>query len=260
MQKTVANTKLKTCDIDVGNVPRHVAIILDGNGRWAGLRRQSRSHGHRKGAARVFEIVKAAGEFGIEALTLYAFSEENWQRPVIEVTALMNLLYEFLREWRQELRKHKVRIKVIGDMARLPKISRELLGDMLGDRERDYQMTLTLALSYSGRSEIVGACKEIVEQVLSGQVRQADITEGIVNNALQTDGLPDLDLLIRTGGELRISNFLLWQLAYAELYFTPVFWPDFGRQHLVAAIKAFQRRQRRFGQVAEVREIGKGAL
>ena len=222
-------------------VPRHVAIIMDGNGRWAEARGLPRVLGHREGSEAVRAVTRAARRIGVEALTLYAFSSENWQRPDEEVGALMSLLAEFLESERAEMMRNGIRLNAIGDLDRLPTDVREKLASVRAETARNADMTLTLALSYGGRQEIVAAARRAA--VEKGPEFGADDLEA----ALWTAGLPELDLLVRTSGERRISNFLLWQCAYAELHFSEVLWPDFRDRELFLAIEDFQRRERRFG-------------
>jgi undecaprenyl diphosphate synthase len=222
-------------------LPRHVAIIMDGNGRWAEARNLPRVEGHRAGADAVRAVTRAARRIGLEALTLYAFSTENWGRPEPEVGALMHLLAEFLESERDEMMKNGIRLSAIGDLARLPGTVREKLGGVRAATAANRGMTLTLALSYGGRQEIVQAARR------AAAAKGASLEAEDIEAALWTAGLPELDLLVRTSGERRISNFLLWQCAYAELVFTDVLWPDFGDAELFAAITEFQARERRFG-------------
>jgi len=225
-------------------LPRHVAIIMDGNGRWAQARGLPRVAGHREGAAAVRSVTRAARRLGLEALTLYAFSMQNWSRPADEVEALMLLLVEFLEKEQQELLANAIRLNAIGDLARLPASVRDRLEAVRRATAGGQAMTLTLALSYGGREELVHAA-----QVAAASGRPID--EAAMEAGLWTHGLPDLDLLVRTSGERRISNFLLWQAAYAELYFTDTHWPAFDERELLTAVADFQARQRRFGLTAE---------
>ncbi len=234
-----------------GNLPRHIAIIMDGNGRWARRRGLPRVAGHRKAVESVRDVVEACGDLGIEVLTLYTFSVENWGRPREEVTALMSLLVETIRKEIDDLVKNNVRLITIGHLEDLPPITRESIEYGMERTRHNTGLILNLALSYGGRREIVDTVKAIARKVLNGELRPEDIDEEVVSNHLYTAGLPDPDLLIRTSGELRISNFLLWQLAYTEMYITEVLWPDFRREHLYEAIRAYQKRERRFGLVSE---------
>lgn len=236
-------------------IPRHVAIIMDGNGRWAQTRGLPRVRGHEEGAESVRAVVRAARELGVQAVTLYSFSTENWARPPQEVAALMALLRRYLVTERRELLDNGIRFQAIGEVDRLPSFVRVPLAALSAETSgRPTQMTLTLALSYGGRAEIVTAVRSIAAQVASGRLRPEQIDEPLVSRHLMTAGLPDPDLLIRTSGEMRISNFLLWQLAYAEIYVTPIAWPDFRREQLVEAFREFSARERRFGKTsAQVR-------
>lgn len=232
-------------------VPRHVAVIMDGNGRWAMARGLPRNRGHEAGADSVREIVRACGELGVEVLTLYSFSTENWFRPEDEVEALMALLERYLREELQELMDNDVRLSAIGQVHRLPKAVRMGLDAVSKMTAENKGMRLILALSYGGRMEITDAVKAIAHKVAAGELDPEDIDEGQIGANLYTADLPDPDLLIRTSGELRLSNFLLWQVAYAELYVTDIRWPDFRRPQLEDAFQAFAARQRRFGKTGE---------
>jgi undecaprenyl diphosphate synthase len=227
--------------------PRHVAVIMDGNGRWARQKGQPRVFGHRHGAERVREVVESAGQYGVEVLTLYAFSEENWLRPIEEVGAIMHLLEYYLRRERQALMEKNVRFKVIGDLTRLSPQLRNLLVETISMLDSNDGLTLNVAISYSGRAEIVRAIREIAEKASKGLLTSEEITQDLVSSHLYTGGLPDPDLLIRTSGELRISNFLLWQSAYTEFYFSDVLWPDFDRYEFNRALESFAGRERRFG-------------
>ncbi|MBX2803797.1 MAG: isoprenyl transferase [Myxococcales bacterium] len=232
-------------------IPRHVAVIMDGNGRWATERGLSRTKGHEAGAESVRVIVRACGELGIDALTLYSFSTENWARPDDEVDALMMLLATYLREERGELMENRVRLRGIGQIDRLPPHVRSLLTEAESLTEHNDGLMLTLALSYGSRAEIVDAVRSVAADVARGELSAEDIDEEVINDRLYTSGIPDPDLLVRTSGEMRLSNFLLWQLAYAELYVTDVFWPDFRRPHLEVALQAYAQRRRRFGRTDE---------
>ncbi len=232
-------------------VPQHIAIIMDGNGRWAKQKGMPRVLGHRSGVKSVREVTEAAAEIGVKYLTLYAFSTENWSRPPAEVTALMSLLVETIRGEIRDLNKNGVRLMAIGDIEALPKASYQALLDGIEKTKHNTRITLVLALNYSAKWEILRASRRLADQAVQGLIRPEDIDEKAFENALSTTGIPDPELLIRTSGETRISNFLLWQIAYAELYFTPVFWPDFGRKELYEAILSYQRRERRFGKISE---------
>lgn len=232
-------------------IPRHVAIIMDGNGRWAAQFGNGRSFGHEHGVEAVRSVVKGAGEIGIEFLTLYAFSTENWSRPKEEVDALMGLLVHAISEETDELKKSNVRLKVIGDVKSLPKNVQDKLNWSIDKLNSSTGLTLVLALSYSSKWEIVEAVKRIAEQVKLGNLDPVEIDYEMVNCYLNTSEMPDPELLIRTSGECRISNFLLWQIAYTELYFTPKLWPDFRKEDLFEAIHDFQNRERRFGKTSQ---------
>lgn len=244
-----ADLKLQEQLKSEGPLPRHVAVIMDGNGRWAADRGKPRIFGHRAGVESVRDTVRVCGELGISHLTLYTFSTENWQRPRTEVDALMQLLVHTTRREVSELLENNVQLNAIGDLDTLPQAARRELADAIEITSVNDGLVLTLAISYSGRWEIVRAAKDLAGRVASGAIRIEDVDETTFASALTTAGMPDPDLLVRTGGELRISNFLLWQLAYAELYVTPVYWPDFRRRHLYEAIRAFHERERRFGGV-----------
>lgn len=232
-----------------GNVPRHVAVIMDGNGRWARERGLPRWEGHRAGMRAVREVIEGAVEAEVEHLTLYAFSRENWERPRMEVEALMELLHEYVEKEREELREAGVRVQVFGDRERLPGSVREAVAALEADTREGDVLDLHLAISYGSRSEIVRAARRLAEQVAAGAISPCEVDDERFARELYTAEWPDPDLLIRTSGEHRISNFLLWQIAYAEMYVTPVLWPDFHRLHLFEAVLDFQRRDRRFGRV-----------
>ncbi len=247
IDNTDNNLSKQAFDIEARFVPKHVAIIMDGNGRWAKQRGLPRTEGHIKGQDSLRETLRAAAEFGVEVLTVYAFSTENWNRPQEEVDALMELLVHAVKVETPELQKEGVRLQAIGDLSRLPKQARLSLQSCIEETAKNSRIKLVLALSYSSRDEILRATKKILSE---GQQAES-LTEESISQALDTADLPELDLLIRTGGEHRISNYLLWQAAYAELYFTPTFWPDFGRQALLEAIKSYAQRERRFGKTSE---------
>ena len=241
------------------SVPRHVAIIMDGNGRWAGGRGLPRLEGHRRGAESVREVVRASGQLGVEVLTLYSFSTENWGRPGDEVAGLMALLAEYLRDELRELDDSKVRLMAIGELDRLPSFVRVLLDAAQEHTKNNTGLKLVLALSYGGRNEIVSAVRQLAHEVREGSRHPDAITAEDVAGRLYTGELPDPDLLIRTSGEMRLSNFLLWQAAYAEIYVTDVLWPDFRRPELETAIAAYASRQRRFGKTgSQVQESDAG--
>jgi undecaprenyl diphosphate synthase len=229
------------------NLPTHIAIIMDGNGRWAKERHLPRVEGHRNGVESVRAAVRASGELGVKYLTLYAFSVENWNRPKDEVDTLMKYLARFLKTEIGELNKSNVRLEVIGQIYRLPEFVQEQLRKTQAALARNNGLTLILALSYGGRTEIVEAVRGIAEKVKRGELEPAEINEQAISQHLYTRNLPDPDLLIRTSGEMRVSNFLLWQISYAELVVTPTLWPDFRRPQLCEAIEEYARRHRRFG-------------
>jgi undecaprenyl diphosphate synthase len=224
---------------------------MDGNGRWAKRRGLPRIEGHRKGADSVREVTRAARELGLEALTLYAFSSQNWDRPLEEVRMLMALLRDYLVDERDEILGNDIRLVTIGNVDRLPDFVREPLDALKADSARNKSMTLCLALSYGGRESIVDAARSLVQRVSAGEIRLQDVNELSFSEALSTSGLPALDLVIRTSGEQRLSNFLLWEVAYAELYFTDTLWPDFKRPELMEALGTYQGRERRFGLTSE---------
>jgi undecaprenyl diphosphate synthase len=232
-----------------GAIPRHVAIIMDGNGRWARERNLPRPLGHRSGMKSVREVVEGSIEAGIEVLSLFAFSQENWQRPVTEIQALMSLLEEYIAREADELAAQGVRVQVLGDLARLTPPATAAAAKLMARTAHNDRLLLNLFISYGARAEIVRAAQQLAEEVRAGRMDSADIDEDAIAERLFTAGVPDPDLLIRTSGEQRISNFMLWQVAYAELYMSPVLWPNFRRQELYAAILDFQNRDRRFGRV-----------
>ncbi len=229
------------------SLPRHVAIIMDGNGRWARRSHLPRIEGHRAGAESARVVIRTAGELGIKYLTLYAFSVENWNRPKEEVDALMKYLLHYLKSETPELNKNNVRLEVIGQTYRLPEVVQEHLKKSIATLAKNNGLTLIMALSYGGRTEIVEAARSIAQQVKAGELDPADITEQVFAQHLYTRNIPDPDLLIRTSGEMRISNFLLWQISYAELLVTPTLWPDFRKPQLYAALEEYNQRHRRFG-------------
>ncbi len=243
--------KLQDKLLEGGDIPRHIAVIMDGNGRWAKRRGMPRIAGHREGVNSVRDIVEACGQLGVHYLTLYAFSTENWSRPKDEISLLMRLLLKALRNERDRLHQNEVQLKAIGDIAKLPNDVQDELLDAIKVMQNNSGLTLILALSYSGRWDITNAIKRMAQDIRSGAIQEADINEELVARYLSTRGFPDPDLLIRTSGEVRISNFLLWQLAYSELVISEEFWPSFRRKNLYAAIAEFQKRERRFGMVSE---------
>ncbi|MBM4307933.1 MAG: isoprenyl transferase [Deltaproteobacteria bacterium] len=238
-------------EIDKEKLPRHIAIIMDGNGRWAKKKNLNRISGHIKGVDAVREVVTSCRELGIKVLTLYAFSKENWQRPKDEVAALMGLLKEYLLKEREEMLKNNIRLSAIGRLEDLPTDVLITLRETIKETEKCDGMILNLALSYGGRSEILHAVREIISDLKKGKIREDEIDMSSFSNYLWTRELPDPDLLIRTSGEFRISNFLLYQMAYTELYLTETLWPDFNREELLKAIADYQLRERRFGLTSE---------
>lgn len=233
------------------NLPNHIAIIMDGNGRWAKKQGKKRIFGHKNGSDSVKEVVKECAQIGIKNLTLYAFSTENWKRPKLEVEMLMKLLVSSLKKELKTLIKNNIRLNAIGNLNELPNSTQKELSDVIGKTKNNNRMTLTLALSYGSRDELKNVVKELCNKVKNNIISVENIDESIINNHLYTHDLPDVDLLIRTSGEHRISNFLLWQIAYAELYFTDILWPDFKKEHLLQAIMNYQNRERRFGKTSE---------
>jgi undecaprenyl diphosphate synthase len=232
-------------------LPSHIAVIMDGNGRWAKLHGKPRVFGHKNGVVSVREITEAAAELGISYLTLYAFSTENWSRPQLEVNALMALLVETIKKELNTLHKNNIRLHAIGDLSRLPEKTRSALQEAIDATSCNDRMTLILALNYSSRWEIVEAAKALAQKVRDGLISSENIDAEMFSRHLTTASVPDPELLIRTSGEYRISNFLLWQSAYAEFYFTQVLWPDFRKDDLYRAIIDFQNRERRFGKISE---------
>ncbi len=241
----------KIQDIEGSNLPKHLAIIMDGNGRWAKEQGKHRIFGHENGVKTVKTTVENCVKIGIDYLTLYTFSTENWNRPKLEVETLMRLLVSSLRKELKTFNKNNIRLNTIGNISALPSKANKELMEVMDKTKQNTGMVLTLALSYGSREELQSAVKAIAIKVKNNIISPEDIDETIINNHLYTHNLPDVDLLIRTSGEHRISNFLLWQIAYAELYFINVFWPDFNEHHLVEAIKNYQNRERRFGKTSE---------
>ena len=237
--------------IDKTNLPRHLAIIMDGNGRWAKQQGFLRAFGHENGSKSVKETIKTCTKLGIEFLTLYAFSTENWNRPKLEVQALMKILINSLRKELITLQENNIKLNAIGNLDKLPKSAQKELMDVIEKTKNNTGLALTLALSYGSREELVNAVRIISDKVKNNIISLDSIDDSIINEHLYTQNLPDVDLLIRTSGEHRISNFLLWQIAYAELYFTDVLWPDFKEQDLYEAIISYQKRERRFGKTSE---------
>jgi len=234
-----------------GEIPEHVACIMDGNGRWAQRRGQSRVIGHQEGVASVRKVTEACAELGVDYLTLYTFSTENWERPEAEVDALMKLLIHTVEEEKARLMENDIRLRTIGSLSKLPRACQDVLTRTKKETASNTRMTLTLALSYSGRDELVEAARRLAERVEEGELDAGDIDEAEIENHLDTADMPDPDLMIRTGGEYRLSNFLLWQSAYTELYITDRFWPDFRRDALYGAIRSYQGRERRYGRIEE---------
>ena len=237
--------------IDTTNLPKHLSIIMDGNGRWAKQKGLLRAMGHENGTKSVKATIEACAKLGIEFLTLYAFSSENWNRPKLEVETLMKLLVNSLKKELQTLKDNNIKLNAIGNLEKLPKSAQKELLDVIEATKDNSRMTLTLALSYGSREEIANAVRKISHKVKNNIISIDTIDDSIINEHLYTRNLPDVDLLIRTSGEHRISNFLLWQIAYAELYFTDVLWPDFKEHHLYEAIISYQKRERRFGKTSE---------
>ncbi len=238
---------LKT-KIDIEKLPKHIAIIMDGNGRWATQQGKDKIFGHQEGVVSVRKCTEVATEIGIDYLTLYTFSTENWNRSQQEVDALMELLVDSIVKETPTLQKNNIRLKAIGNLDRLPKKAKKSLFQCIEDTQNNNRLTLVLALSYSAKWEIVNATQQIAKKVKNGELNEADITEDLLAQHLTTKDIPDPDLMIRTSGELRISNFLLWQLAYSEFYFTDIHWPEFREEELYKAILAYQNRERRFGK------------
>lgn len=238
-------------NINLEKLPDHIAIIMDGNGRWAKKQGLMRVKGHEKGTKTVRDVVEACAELGIKNLTLYAFSTENWNRPKLEIQMLMRLLVSSLKKEIKTFQEHKIKLSTIGCIENLPDRAQKELKEVMRKTENNTHMTLTLALSYGSREELVQTVKNISQKVKNDLIDSEDIDESTINNHLYTQNLPDVDLMIRTSGEQRISNFLLWQIAYAELYFTEILWPDFRKNDLFEAIYKYQKRERRFGKTSE---------
>ncbi|MBV7274895.1 isoprenyl transferase [Clostridium thailandense] len=247
--KKSENVAVEDIHIDLNNIPKHIAIIMDGNGRWAKERMLPRTMGHKAGVEAIREIVKECSKLGIKYLTLYAFSTENWVRPNEEVNALMNLLVQYLRNEFKELDKNNVVINHIGDISKLPKICQDELIDAYNNTKDNTGLTLNLALNYGGRDELLRAFKKIYENITEGRLSKEDINENTLSSYLDTKGMPDPDIIIRPSGEQRLSNFLLWQCAYSEFWYSNIKWPDFKKEDLHKAIYDFQNRDRRFGGV-----------
>ncbi|MBT8379779.1 MAG: isoprenyl transferase [Ignavibacteria bacterium] len=234
-----------------GEIPTHIAIIMDGNGRWAKKRGLPRVAGHRKGVETVREIVEACAEIGIKYLTLYTFSTENWKRPKSEVSTLMRLLLKSLKERLEELNRNDIKLTCIGNIESLPQQVQKQLFEDIERTKNNKRMTLNLALSYSGRWELIKAIKDVAKKASAGKINVDDISEKTISDSLDTKNIPDPDLVIRTSGEFRVSNFLLWQIAYSEFIIMDIFWPDFSKKYLYESIEKFQKRERRFGKVSE---------
>ncbi|RJP59192.1 MAG: isoprenyl transferase [Candidatus Auribacter fodinae] len=234
---------------NIHTLPRHIAIIMDGNGRWAKQKGLKRVFGHRAGVDSIRDVVTFCAEAGIQYLTLYAFSTENWARPKLEVSMLMKLLQEYLVKELPTFAKNNIQFNTIGITEQLPDKVQKLIRYNKEQTQSNTGLTLTLALNYSGRSELTEAMRSIAKQISNGQLKPEEITEEIISNNLFTHDMPDPDLLIRTSGEMRVSNYLLWQISYAEIWITPVLWPDIRRQHIIEALQDFQKRDRRFGKV-----------
>ena len=237
--------------INMERIPQHVAIIMDGNGRWAKSKGSDRIFGHREGVDSVDKVMEAASDLGVKYITLYAFSTENWNRPEQEVNALMEILSQALKKYIEKISKNNVRLMVVGDKSRLSQLTLSNLSEAEKMTEMNTGLTMILAISYSSRWEIVEAAKRIASEVKAGSLNVDQINEKVFSDHLATAGIPDPDLLIRTSGELRISNFLMWQLSYSELYFTPVSWPEFKKEQFFEAIIDYQKRERRFGKTSE---------
>lgn len=251
MEKATDITEQLRGRINAERVPQHIAIIMDGNGRWAEQQGEHRVMGHANGVRSVREALLAATEIGVKYLTLYAFSTENWKRPTAEVEALMDLLVRTVIGELEELHTNGVRLNTIGDIESLPENCRKTLQEAIEATKNNDRITITLALSYSARWELVQMAQQLATMAAQGELDPATITDGTISEHLTTAGMPDPELLIRTSGEQRVSNFLLWQIAYAELWFTPVLWPDFRKEHLFQAVLDYQNRERRFGLVSE---------
>ncbi len=240
--------------VDRALLPRHIAIIMDGNGRWAQKRHLPRVMGHRAGMATLKEVVRACSDEGIQVLTVYAFSTENWKRPLEEVNYLMNLLIEYMAKEIEELHQNNVQIRLAGSMEGLPEKVQEAIREALAKTKDNTGLIFNLGMNYGGRAEIVAAVQKVAAEVLGGALKVEDITEDTISNALYTAGLPDPDLLIRTAGDIRISNFLLWQLAYTEMAFVDVAWPEFTKKHLEQIVQSYVRRDRRYGGLTATTE------
>ena len=242
---------LKTDGLDMTNIPKHVAIIMDGNGRWAKAQGKARTYGHKAGAETLKTIVRAADTLGIKAITAYAFSTENWKRPVTEVHFIMELLSRYLTSEIEDFKANNVQVRFMGSREGLPAIVNEKMDHAIDETKNDTGIILNLAINYGGQAEILHAVRSIAQQVANGTLNVEDIDAPVFENNLYSKGLPSPDLMIRTGGDLRVSNFLLWQIAYSEMWTTPVYWPDFSPDMLIEAIKVYQSRERRFGGLVQ---------
>ena len=252
LQKSEVSENIGMKDaLDRERIPRHIAIIMDGNGRWAKKKGAMRIFGHRHAIQAVKDAIEGAEKLGVEFLTLFSFSTENWSRPQEEVNALMELLVKTITDEVPMMMKNNIRLQSIGDINSLPKSAYDKLAEAKTTTSKNTGLTVILALSYSGQWELTQAARHIAQKVSEGKLMLEDITQQVMSDHLETSGIPDPELMIRTSGEYRLSNFLLWQLAYTELYFTPVLWPDFRREHLIAAIADYQKRERRFGMTGE---------
>lgn len=242
---------LKTDGLDMTNIPKHIAIIMDGNGRWAKAQGKARTYGHKAGAETLKTIVRAADTLGIKAITAYAFSTENWKRPVTEVHFIMELLSRYLTSEIEDFKANNVQVRFMGSREGLPAIVNEKMDHAIDETKNDTGIILNLAINYGGQAEILHAVRSIAQQVANGTLNVEDIDAPVFENNLYSKGLPSPDLMIRTGGDLRVSNFLLWQIAYSEIWTTPVYWPDFSPDMLIEAIKVYQSRERRFGGLVQ---------
>lgn len=246
-----AKVTMNVDGLDMDNIPRHIAIIMDGNGRWAKARGKIRTQGHKVGAETLKTIVRAADTLGIKAITAYAFSTENWKRPVTEVHFIMELLSRYLSSEIEEFKENNVQVRFMGSRQGLPEVVKNKMDHAIEETKNDTGIILNLAINYGGQAEILHAVRSIAQQVSDGSLKIEDIDASVFENNLYSQGLPSPDLLIRTGGDLRVSNFLLWQIAYSEIWTTQVFWPDFTPDMLVEAIKVYQKRERRFGGLVQ---------
>lgn len=246
-KNTMSDAALDLSGIDLNNIPQHIAIIMDGNGRWAKAQGKIRTYGHQAGAETLKKIVRAADKIGIKVISAYAFSTENWKRPVTEVNFIMELLSRYLTNEIDEFKENNVQVRFIGSQEGLPEIVKQKMAHAVAETKDNTGIILNLAINYGGQAEILHAVKSIAQETANGNIAVDEITNEVFEQHLYTKGLPAPDLLIRPGGDLRISNFLLWQIAYAEIWTTDVYWPDFSEEHLLQAIRAFQGRERRFG-------------